>query len=125
MEVLNNFRNFSVDLTPTKSTGVGIYLLIIGRYVYWLSMSPTLSTCLVLLSFFLNLLVIIVIVLRPQKKHSTDIFIIALAISDILFAVAIHPMLIATSFGANVEVLFSSTGNSISGQFKVCKLFRM
>jgi hypothetical protein len=41
---------------------------------------------------------------------STDIFIIALATSDILFALAIHPMLIAASFGADVEVLFSSAG---------------
>ena len=67
-----------------------------------------------MLSFFFNLLVIIVIVLRPKKKNSTDIFIIALATSDMLFAVAIHPMLIATSFGANVEVLFSTAGRTNS-----------
>jgi hypothetical protein len=48
--------------------------------------------------------------LRHQKITSTDIFIIALATSDILFALAIHPMLIAASFGADVEVLFSSAG---------------
>ena len=48
--------------------------------------------------------------LRPQKITSTDVFIIALATSDILFALAIHPMLIAASFGADVEVLFSSAG---------------
>ena len=62
-------------------------------------------------SFVFNLLVIIVLVLRPQKKSSTDIFIIALATADMLFAIAIHPMLIATSFGANVQLLFSTTGH--------------
>jgi len=90
--------NSSIELVPTKSIGVGIYLLLI-----------------VLLSFFLNLLVVIVIMLRPKKKNSIDIFVIALATSDILFSVAIHPMLIATSFGANVEVLFSHTGCNWSG----------
>ena len=67
----------------------------------------------VLLSFFLNLLVVIVIMLRPKKKNSIDIFVTALATSDILFSIAIHPMLIATSFGANVEVLFSHTGMAL------------
>ena len=65
-------------------------------------------------SFVFNLLVIIVLVLRPQKKSSTDIFIIALATSDMLFAIAIHPMLIATSFGANAELLFSSAGKYLT-----------
>ena len=65
-------------------------------------------------SFVFNLLVIIVLVLRPQKKSSTDIFIIALATSDMLFAIAIHPMLIATSFGANAELLFPSAGEYIT-----------
>jgi hypothetical protein len=48
--------------------------------------------------------------IRPKQINSTDVFIIALATSDMLFALAIHPMLIATSFGANVSVLFSSAG---------------
>ena len=48
--------------------------------------------------------------LRPQKLRSTHILIIALAASDILFSLVIHPMLIATSFGANVSLLFSSSG---------------
>ena len=64
----------------------------------------------VLVSFFLNLLVIVVIFLRRKKMEATDVFIIALAISDMMFSLAIHPMLIATSFGANSYQIFSSSG---------------
>ena len=42
--------------------------------------------------------------------EATDVFIIALAISDMMFSLAIHPMLIATSFGANSYKIFSSSG---------------
>ena len=56
--------------------------------------------------------------LRHQKLNSTDIFIIALATSDILFVLAIHPMLIAASFGADVELLFSSAG--LDYMFLIC-----
>ena len=69
-----------------------------------------------LVSFFLNLLVIVVIFLRRQKIEATDVFIIALAISDMMFSLAIHPMLIATSFGANSYQIFSSSGE---GKVKV------
>ena len=64
----------------------------------------------VLVSFFLNLLVIVVLFLRRKKMEATDVFIIALAISDMMFSLAIHPMLIATSFGANSYKIFSSSG---------------
>ena len=64
----------------------------------------------VLVSFFSNLLVVAVMMLRPQKIRSTHILIVALAASDILFSLVIHPMLIATSFGANTTTLFSHTG---------------
>ena len=63
-----------------------------------------------LVSFFLNLLVIVVIFLRRKKMEATDVFIIALAISDMMFSLAIHPMLIATSFGANSYQIFSNSG---------------
>ena len=41
---------------------------------------------------------------------SATVFIIALATSDIFFSLSIHPMLIATSFGANVEAMFTRAG---------------
>ena len=44
--------------------------------------------------------------------EATDVFIIALAISDMMFSLAIHPMLIATSFGANSYQIFSNSGES-------------
>ena len=78
----------------------------------------------VLLSFSLNLLVVIVIMLRPKKKNSIDIFVIALASSDILFSVAIHPMLVATSFGANVEVLFGHAGIGIVFEIIIYLMFQ-
>ena len=48
--------------------------------------------------------------LRPQKIRSTHILILALAASDILFSLVIHPMLVATSFGADTVTLFSRRG---------------
>ena len=38
----------------------------------------------------------------------------ALAISDTLFSVAIHPMLIATSFGVSPHELFGVSGKTVS-----------
>ena len=112
-DILSPMANITtLDLIPTQNTGVGIYLLLIGNNLSCESVFK--SKVSVLLSFFCNLLVISVIMLRPQKINSMDIFIIALATSDMLFALVIHPMLIATSFGANVEVLFSSAGNYTS-----------
>ena len=53
---------------------------------------------------------IVVIFMRRKKMEATDVFIIALAISDMMFSLAIHPMLIATSFGADSYQIFSSSG---------------
>ena len=48
--------------------------------------------------------------LCDRKLCATDMFIIALAITDIMFSLSIHPMLIATSFGADSESIFTKTG---------------
>ena len=68
------------------------------------------NTCTVLVSCILNLLVILVLMLRRRKFVPTDVFIIALATTDIMFSLSIHPMLIATSFGANSYTIFTTTG---------------
>ena len=39
-----------------------------------------------------------------------EVFIIALALADIMFSLIIHPMLIATSFGANPQYIFTPVG---------------
>ena len=67
----------------------------------------------VLVSFLLNLLVILVIFLRRKKIGPTDVFIVALAVSDMMFSLAIHPMLIATSFGANSYQIFTTSGDHL------------
>ena len=64
----------------------------------------------VLVSCILNLLVILVLMLRRRKLVPTDVFIIALATTDIMFSLSIHPMLIATSFGADTYTIFTITG---------------
>ena len=81
------------ELMPTKNIFVGIYILLI-----------------VIVSFLANLVVIIVMIIRPQRLRSTHLCIIALSCSDILFSLSIHPMLIATSFGADTLTLFSKQG---------------
>jgi len=43
--------------------------------------------------------------------RSTHVLLIALAVSDICFSVAIHPMLVVTSFGIDSENLFGVTGH--------------
>ena len=63
-----------------------------------------------LVSVVANLLVILVMAYRRRKFKSTHIFIVALAVSDTLFSLAIHPMLIATAFGANSHELFGVYG---------------
>ena len=67
---------------------------------------------LVLVSVLANMLVILVMIYRKRKFKSTHIFIVALAVSDTLFSLAIHPMLIATSFGANSHELFGVSGKN-------------
>ena len=42
--------------------------------------------------------------------RSAHILLVALAISDICFSLAIHPMLVVTSFGIPSEQLFGKTG---------------
>ena len=43
-------------------------------------------------------------------NRSAHILLVALAISDICFSLAIHPMLVVTSFGIPSEQLFGKTG---------------
>ena len=64
----------------------------------------------VFLSVTLNITVLFVMHFRQGRFKATDIFIVALAISDISLTLAIHPMLLATSFGVNADTLFTTTG---------------
>ena len=126
-------------MDPTENFAVGFYLLIIGRITMIFSCSNHSQTfidirhppffditipkynCLwfilcciaVFVSFLFNLLVIVVITLRRKKLESTDVFIIALAVTDMMFSLAIHPMLIATSFGANSFSVFTTSGGNV------------
>ena len=67
-----------------------------------------------MVSCILNLLVILVLMLRRRKLVPTDVFILGLATTDIMFSLSIHPMLIATSFGANSYTIFTTTGQHTS-----------
>ena len=81
------------------------------------------NTCLVVVvSCILNLLVILVLMFRKRKLGSMEVFIIALALADIIFSLIIHPMLIATSFGANSRIIFTPLGRlqKIYNKIKVC-----
>ena len=64
----------------------------------------------VLVSCSLNLLVILVLVLRRRTLGPTEVFIMALAATDIMFSLSLHPMLIMTSFGANSRNIFTTAG---------------
>ena len=64
------------------------------------------------MSVVANLLVILVVALRKRKFKPTYIFVVALAVSDTLFSISIHPLLIATAFGANSNDLFGIYGKS-------------
>lgn len=64
----------------------------------------------VILSVVTNLTVIVSMVYRCQRVKATHIFIFALAVSDIAFSLAIHPMLAATSFGVPAKNIFSKSG---------------
>ena len=82
------------------------------------------NTCLVVVvSCILNLLVILVLMFRKRKLGSMEVFIIALALADIMFSLIIHPMLIATSFGANSRIIFTPLGRlqKIYNKIKVCQ----
>ena len=119
-------------MDPTENFAIGFYLLIIGIFL-WSSSCLTPMTryqdfsdgsyyVAVFVSFFFNLLVIVVITLRRKKLESTDVFIIALAVSDMMFSLAIHPMLIATSFGANSFSVFTPSGQEVL-KLRVRKLY--
>ena len=87
-----------------------------------------------MVSLFSNLVVVAVMLLRPQKLRSTHVLIMALAASDIMFSLvisviskliiifvqAVHPMLIATSLGSDVATLFTKSG----GQFNQNRAFQ-
>ena len=55
-----------------------------------------------------------------RKISPSDVFIIALAATDIMFSLSIHPMLIATSFGANSYAIFTTTGQLYCGYNYIC-----
>lgn len=57
-----------------------------------------------------NMLAIIVMFLRKERFKLTHLFIMLLAVSDFFFSILIHPMLIATSFGADPLNLFGTNG---------------
>jgi hypothetical protein len=46
--------------------------------------------------------------------RSTHILLVALAVSDICFSVAIHPMLAVVSFGVPAHDLFGDAGESLN-----------
>ena len=60
-----------------------------------------------------NAVVVAVMALRRKRIKGTHTFIVALAISDICLSLAIHPMLLATSFGVRVDELFTRAGKRI------------
>ena len=63
-----------------------------------------------MVSVIANAIVLLVLWIRGKKSRPPQWFIGALAISDICFSITIHPMLIATSFGADVNELFTQRG---------------
>ena len=71
------------------------------------------------MSVVANLAVIATMLLGRSRKgqrslKSAHLFVLALAISDICFSLAIHPMLAATCFGVQAKQLFTKAGKDIS-----------
>ena len=64
----------------------------------------------VFVSVIANGIVIFVMSFRRKKIRTIHILFLFMAISDILFSLAIHSMLIATSFGSNPVPLFGKVG---------------
>ena len=64
----------------------------------------------VLLSIVSNITVVVVLWFRRKRMKATHWFIIALAISDISCSVIMHPILIATTLGADVKTVFTKQG---------------
>ena len=64
----------------------------------------------VVVSIVANFIVVLTLWSRKKRMKATHWFIIALAISDICFSLLLHPMIIATSFGADANRLFTPIG---------------
>ena len=64
----------------------------------------------VVVSIVANFIVVLTLWARRKRMKATHWFIIALAISDMCFSLLLHPMIIATSFGADANKLFTPTG---------------
>ena len=62
------------------------------------------------ISVLANLWVVLVMLMRKRRCKSTHIFILTLAICDILYSTCIHPFLISVSFGADPHELFGEIG---------------
>ena len=60
----------------------------------------------VVIAVITNILVITVLCLRPKKLRSTDKLIMVLAVSDILFSLLVHTLLIVNMFGADITDLY-------------------
>ena len=73
------------------------------------------NTISVTISVLANLWVILVMLMRKRRCKSTHIFILTLAICDILYSSCIHPFLISVSFGADPHELFGIKGNIFIG----------
>ena len=68
-----------------------------------------------MVSIVSNVIVVLVLWFRRKRIKATHWFIVALALSDICFSVLLHPMLIATSFGADTAALFTKSGCDFYG----------
>ena len=67
----------------------------------------------VAISVVTNIFVILAIFGRKNRLKPCHVSIVALAVSDICFSLAIHPMLMATSFGVPATSIFSESGESV------------
>ena len=72
--------------------------------------NATMVSFAVVVSIVANSIVLLTLWARRKRMKATHWFIMALAISDISFSLLLHPMIIATSFGADANRLFTSTG---------------
>ena len=61
-----------------------------------------------------NAVVLLVLWMKRKRSKTTHCFIAALAISDICMSVTVHPMIIATSFGADTNKLFTQKGTKMN-----------
>ena len=68
----------------------------------------------VVVTVLANTVVLLVLWMKRKRSKTTHGFIAALAISDICMSVTIHPMIIATSFGADTDKLFTQKGTKMN-----------